>query len=425
MGLFELTGFLLGVTFLLGYLNHRYLRLPQTIGLMLIAMILSLSVAVLGNHGFHPLGDFAGKILGKIDFNEALMIGMLGFLLFAGALNLNIDDLSEKKIEVAVFSVFSTVISMFIVGGLMHLVFRVLGLPVPFIYSLLFGALISPTDPVAALGILKEAQAPKTLETKIIGESLFNDGIGVVLFLGIYGAAVTGAQMSLKEFGWLFLNEALGGVALGLILGYLTYALLKKINDFQLEIIGTIALVMITYALSLRLHMSGPIAIVVAGLLIGNKGRRFAMSDETKEHLYSFWLLIDYILNALLFVLIGLEVAVVRFSFSYILAGLAAIAIVLLARYVSIALPVIAMKLFKRKFTQGVINIMTWGGLRGGISVALVMFLQRGVEKDILLTITYMVVAFSILVQGLTIKSFVKRQLEKPVLGGKLRELFG
>lgn len=424
MGLFEIIAWLLGVTFILGFLNYRYLRLPQTIGIMLIAMVTSLFLVLLNHLGLGSVGGFASRLFNEIDFNKTLMVGMLGFLLFAGALDLDISDLNEKKVEVAVFSVFSTILSMIIVGNLIFYLFNHLGLEISFLYALLFGALISPTDPVAVLSILKEAKAPKSLETKIVGESLFNDGVGVVLFLGIYSAIARGTGISFANFSWLFISESLGGLALGLLLGFLAFIILKKINNYQLEIIGTIALVMIVYSLALHLNMSGPIAIVAAGLLIGNKGRKFAMTEETRQHLYSFWHLADAILNFILFMLIGLEAAILKFSWPYLLAGLVAIPTVLFARYVSIALPVGMMKLFRRPFTRRVVNIMTWGGLRGGISVALVMSLPKGNEREILLAATYIIVIFSMAVQGLTIRSFVEEQLTAPSMFDRLKFLF-
>jgi CPA1 family monovalent cation:H+ antiporter len=296
----------------------------------------------------------------------------------------------------------------FIIGYLSWWLFGMLGMQIPLIYCLLFGALISPTDPIAVLGILKTANIPKTLETKIAGESLFNDGVAVVIFIVLL-EFVTGEQtIAASDIAIIFLQEAVGGVVYGLIIGALAYWMLKQVDNYSVEIMITLALVTGGYALAGSLHLSGPIAIVVAGLLIGNHGRLFAMSDRTREHLGTFWELVDEILNAVLFVLIGLEVLVLSFASGYILASLLCIPLVILARFASVSIPVITLRRF-RTFTPGIIKILTWGGLRGGISVALALSLPMGPERDLILAVTYAVVVFSILVQGLTIKNVVSK----------------
>jgi len=296
----------------------------------------------------------------------------------------------------------------FIIGYLAYWIFGLLDLDIPFIYCLLFGALISPTDPIAVLGILKSAAAPKTLETKITGESLFNDGVAVVVFLVLLGVATGGDELSAASVAGLFIQEAVGGVLYGLGIGTLAYWMLKRVDDYSVEVLITLALTTGGYALAEALHLSAPIAIVVAGLLIGNHGRSFAMSDKTREHLDTFWELVDEILNAVLFVLIGMEVLVLAVRQEYLLAGLLAIPITLLARLVSVGVPVGIMRRY-RSFSRMVVTILTWGGLRGGISVALALSLPQGPVRDTLVTVTYMVVAFSILVQGLTIGPLVRR----------------
>lgn len=422
MEIYNVAAILFGLTFVLGYINYRYIKLPQTIGLMFVAMLFSLLLVGIGYVMQNGMGNFAINLVQSIDFNETLMVGMLGFLLFAGALHVNLGDLLQKKVEVITFAVFSTAISTFVVGSLAYLIVNKLGFDISYTYSLLFGALISPTDPVAVMGILKKLGAPKSLEIKIAGESLFNDGIGVVFFLGIYGIAIHHEPVMASHFFTIFSEEVLGGAVIGLALGGLAYYLLKKIDDFELEIIGTIALVMAIYSLAFYLHISGPIAIVFAGLLIGNQGRQFAMSEKTRDNLDAFWKLIDYILNALLFVLVGMEILILEFSQRYIIIGLVMIAVVLTARFISVSFPVMMLKIFKRKFSTGVIKIMTWGGLRGGISLALALTLPTGVEKSVFLVATYMVVVFSVLVQGLTIGRLIEHETSQKI---PTRNFFG
>jgi CPA1 family monovalent cation:H+ antiporter len=282
-----------------------------------------------------------------------------------------------------------------------------LGISLPLIHCLLFGALISPTDPIAVLGILKTAHAPKSLETKIAGESLFNDGVAVVVFLVLFGIAVSGHEISAAHIGLLFLEEAIGGVLFGLVIGGITFYMLKGIDNYSVEVLLTLALVMGGYTLATLIHVSGPIAIVVAGLMIGNHGRSFAMSEQTRGHLDTFWELVDEILNAVLFVLIGLELLLISFTGKHLFAALLIIPIVLLARLASVALPIGVLRL-KRQFSPGVIKVLTWGGLRGGISVALALSLPAGPERNLILTVTYLVVVFSIIVQGLSIGQLVK-----------------
>ncbi len=332
---------------------------------------------------------------------------MLSFLLFAGALHVDINDLAKQKWVITLLATGGVVLSTFLVGFLTWHVLDLLGYPTPMIYCLLFGALISPTDPIAVLGILKSAGVPKTLEVKITGESLFNDGVGVVVFLVLLKIAAGGGGITVEEVAWLFFEEAFGGVAFGLIIGSIAYWMLKSVDSYQVEILLTLALVAGGYALATHLHLSGPIAIVVAGLLIGNHGRLFAMSDTTRENLDTFWELVDEVLNSVLFVLIGLEVLILPFTASYLIAGALVVPTVLAARFVSVGVPVTLMRRF-REFSPDVIKIMTWGGLRGGISVALALSLPAVPAREVLLAITYQVVVFSILVQGLTIGRLVR-----------------
>jgi len=404
MSLFEIAAILITLAALFSYFNERYVGMPSTIGLMFISLVISLGLIALANVGL-DVESRAESVLAEIDFSALLLHGMLGFLLFAGALHVNLGDLLQQKWVISSLATAGVLTSTFIVASLTWILLRSLGLDLPFIYCLLFGALISPTDPIAVLGILKSANAPKSLETKITGESLFNDGVGVVVFIVLLDIVRGGHEIDAAQVLLFFLQEVVGGAVFGLATGFLVYWMLKSLDNYPVEILLTMALVIGTYALAETLHLSAPIAVVVAGLLIGNQGRALAMSEKTCEHLDSFWELVDEILNAVLFVLIGLEILVLQFNLSYLLAGLAAIPLVLAARWVSVGIPISLLRL-RREFSPHVIKIMTWGGLRGGISVALALSLPLGPERDVILAVTYTVVVFSILVQGLTISRF-------------------
>jgi CPA1 family monovalent cation:H+ antiporter len=405
MNMFEIFALLLTLSALFSYINKRLLHLPDTIGVMFAALVFSLLIALLGGFGI-PLEGLAQSTLQQIDFSRALLHGALSFLLFAGALHVNLDDLLSQKWIISLLATVGVALSTLIVGVLTWWVFGWLGFHISLIYCLLFGALISPTDPVAVLAILKSAHIPKSLEAKIAGESLFNDGIGVVLFLALYRIAVDHDTPSVFGTAELFIREVIGGAALGLLCGGTAYWMLKNIDDYKVEILITIALAAGGYALADAWHLSGPITIVVAGLLIGNKGRVLAMSDTTRERLDQFWELMEDILNAMLFVLIGLETLMLPFSWHVVAAGLLAVPIVLSARLVSVAIPVTLMRL-RRRFSPNVVKILTWGGLRGGISVALALSLPMGTERQAIVTVTYAIVVFSILVQGLTLRRLI------------------
>jgi len=407
MALLNSAAILMTLAALFAYLNHRFIRLPTTIGIMLIALSISLLLIIAGELNLFDARPAMQWLMKDIDFYTTLMHGMLSFLLFAGALHVNLNDLERQKWIIALLATFGILISTAIIGSLSYLVLLALGLKLPFIYCLLFGALISPTDPIAVMGILKTSSAPKSLHTKITGESLFNDGVGVVVFLVLLGIATGGQQIDAVAIGLLFAQEAIGGAVFGLVIGYFTYLLLKGVNNYQVEVMLTLALVMGGYALANSLHLSGAIAMVVAGLMIGNHGRVLAMTEQSREHLDTFWELIDEILNAVLFVLLGLEVMVLAYQMEFVLAAIAIIPLVLFARFVSVGLPVVLMKRF-RSFTPNVVQIMTWGGLRGGISVALALSLPMGQPREVILAITYAVVLFSIMVQGLSIGTLIK-----------------
>lgn len=406
MNPFDAIAVLMTVTAGFAYVNHRYIRLPMSIGLMLMSFFISLLLLLMERFGI-PISIQADQMVTGIDFSKVLLEGMLGLLLFAGALHVNLDDLAEHKLEVCIFSTLGVLASTFMVGSAVYGLSSLMDWHLLPIHCFLFGALISPTDPIAVLGIMKKAGAPKNLETKIAGESLFNDGIGVVVFLILLQVAAGGEEVTLGSVTGLFLKEAVGGILFGLLAGYIAYRMLRSINNYQVEIMITLALVMGGYALGLASHISAPLAMVTAGIFIGNHGRRMAMSEITRQHLDTFWELVDEILNALLFVLIGLEVLVLTLRWDYLTAGLMAVPVALLARFISIGLPVTIMKRW-RTYAPRTISIMTWAGLRGGISVALALSLPAVLHRELLLTMTYVVVAFSVLVQGMTVRKVVQ-----------------
>ena len=391
------------------YLNYRFLKLPSTIGVMVLALVFSLLMIGLDRAGI----DFAGHaddFLQTVDFSTALMQVMLSFLLFAGALHINFNDLAKQKFIITSLATLGVVASTFMVGTATYYVLGWLDLQLPYIYCLVFGALISPTDPIAVLAILKSAGASKSLSTKIAGESLFNDGVGVVVFTVLLGIAVGGGDFSWSHIGLLFLEEAVGGILFGLALGWLGYMLLKDVDAYVVEVLITLALVAGGYSLAMAIHTSGPIAIVVAGLLIGNHGRRFAMTEMTRRNLDLFWELVDESLNAVLFVWIGMEILVLTFSLSFFFAGLIAIPLALIARYISVKAAISVLH-FRREFSHNADLILTWGGLRGGISIALALSLAAGPTRDLIVSMTYVIVVFSIMVQGLTIGKLVKHSV--------------
>ncbi|MFT5761515.1 MAG: CPA1 family monovalent cation:H+ antiporter [Polaribacter sp.] len=392
-----------------GYINVRFLKLPNTIGLMIITILCTLFVIALSY--FDPtLLNFEKEMISKLNFRELLLEEMLSFLLFAGALHTNFNQLKIQRWPVLMFSTLGVLVSTFLVGISMFYILQLVGMQVEFIYCLLFGALISPTDPIAVLGILKKANVPKKLETKIVGESLFNDGVGVVVFLTIFEIASFGAdKVEVFDVLQLFAKEVLGGILLGVVLGWITYRLLKSINDYDIEVIITVAAVMGGTVIAQKLHLSAPLAMVTAGLIVGNDTvRNSAMSEATEHYVDKFWELIDILLNAVLFVLIGMEMLVLIVKGEYIVAGLIAIPLILACRFLSLLIPI---SIFKKKldFVPNTNIIMTWGGLRGGISIALALGLTNEMHRDLFLVITYIVVIFSIIVQGLTVGKLVKK----------------
>ena len=408
MEYFSIATILIVLSALFGYINVRLLKMPITIGLMVITLIFTLIVIVIGYFD-DTLLLREKELVQSIDFKTVLLDIMLSFLLFAGALHTNFEQLRVQRWPVFVFATAGVLVSTFLVGTFMYYGLNLFGLEINFIYCLLFGALISPTDPIAVLGILKQAGAPKKLETKIVGESLFNDGVGVVVFLTIYQIAQGGNEISFVHIAEMFAVEVLGGVVLGIILGWIIYRLMRSIDDYDVEVIITLAAVMGGTLLAQKFHMSAPLAMVACGLMVGNDTmRNSAMSKITETYVDKFWELIDVLLNTLLFVLIGMEILVLTFKGQYILAGLLAIPIVLLSRYMSLWIPI---RFFKKKleFVPNTNLIMTWGGLRGGISIALALSLTAEMHRELFLLITYFIVTFSIIGQGLTVGPLIKK----------------
>ena len=407
LSVLEISAIFLSITALLTYVNHRFIGLPTTIGVMVISMLLSIGAIFLGFLGFDDLIDYEVSLLDQLDFTEVLLDGMLSMLLFAGALHVNVSDLRRYKLPIGILACVGTLLSTVIIAGALYLVLPLLGFDLAFIWCLLFGALISPTDPIAVMGILQSAGAPKSIETVIAGESLFNDGIGVVIFVLLLGVLSSGDIPTTYYVAHTLAVEAGGGIVFGLVLGGILYYLLKSIDSYQEEVLLTLAGVIGGYALASHWHLSGPLAMVMMGLMVGNHGRSMAMSDKTRHYVDLFWELIDEILNAILFVLIGLEVVMIAFSSNLFIAGGLTIFIALLARLIVVGITTTTFNK-QLELPAGAWKVLTWGGLRGGISVALVLQLPDGNERDILLALTYAVVVFSILIQGLSIGKVAK-----------------
>lgn len=397
------------------YLNLRFLKLPGTIGIMIIAMLVSVAIRLVGDSYFPETTKEFFELIRDFDFTEILMGAMLNFLLFAGALHINFSDLREHKWPIITYASVSVVLSAFIIAGLFYYLAPMLGISIPFIYCLLFGTLISPTDPIVVLGILKEAKVPKVIETKITGESLFNDGVAVVMFAVVLRMATdSGFDASFGSVSKLFLLEAGGGILLGALLGFTASNVMKKIDDYKVSVLITLSIVMGGFLIAKQLHFSSPLAMVIAGLIIGNYGRAVAMNETTRDYLSKFWELIDEILNAILFLFIGFELLMLPDLQEQLLLGVVAIFICLLARTLAIFIPASTI-LRKNTYSRGSLTTMVWGGIRGGVSIALVMSIPNSVGeiKDVLLEVTYIVVLFSIVVQGLTVGKVAKRVLKE------------
>ncbi len=407
MELFATVAALLAVAAALAWLNERVIGLPTTIGVMLIALAISVAALVLGSLGVLSIAERARELVAAAALEETLLGGMLSFLLFAGALHVDLGDLLDRWLEVGLFATLGVVVSTALVALAAYAGARLLGLPIGFAYCLVFGAVVAPTDPVAVLGILRQSGVGAGLRALIAGESLFNDGFAVVVFATVAGLAAGAVQLHAGELALFLAREALGGAALGLVLGWIGYLALRSIDSYQIEVLITLALVAGGYALSSTLHVAGPLAVVVMGLFIGNRGRRLGMSEKTREHLDSFWELLDEVLNAVLFVLIGLELLVIDLNPAALAAGAAAIVATLGSRLLAVGG---TMRLLRRPGPL----VATWAGLRGGISVALALSLPAVPERELVLTMTYVVVVFSIAVQGLTLKPLARRRRERP-----------
>lgn len=415
MDYFIITSILVFISAVFGYLNVRFIKLPNTIGLTVITILFTLGIFAL-SYFDDTLLNAERYIITHIDFRSVLLDVMLSFLLFAGALHTDLQKLKELKWPILFFATFGVLVSTFLIGIAVYFMLQGIGLDVQFINCLLFGALISPTDPIAVLGILKKANVPKRLEIKIVGESLFNDGVGVVIFLTIFGLA-NGSEgdFSLASVLTLFVHEVGGGLLLGALLGWITFKLMKSIDDYDIEVIITLAAVMIGTVIAQYLHISAPLAMVVAGLIVGgNTARQEAMSEITEVYVDKFWELIDILLNTILFVLIGMELLVLDLEMEFVLAGLLAIPVALVCRYASLVIPV---NVFKTRldFVPNTNLIMTWGGLRGAISIALALGLTAEMNRELFLVMTYIVVIFSIIVQGLSVGKLVKKLRRKNV----------
>ena len=396
------------------YLNVRFLKLPGTIGIMIIAMLVSVAIRLLGDQYFPETTKEFFMLIQEFDFTEILMGAMLNFLLFAGALHINVSDLREHKWPILTYASVSVVLSALIIAGLFYMIAPMLGMEIPFIYCLLFGTLISPTDPIVVLGILKEAKVPKMIETKITGESLFNDGVAVVMFAVVLKMATdVNFDATFGSIAKLFLLEAGGGILLGALLGFTASNVMKKIDDYKVSVLITLSIVMGGFLIAKELHFSSPLAMVIAGLIIGNFGKTAAMSETTRDYLSKFWELIDEILNAILFLFIGFELLMLPDLQEQLLLGVIAIFICLLARTLAIFIPARTI-LRKNTYSKGSLTTMVWGGIRGGVSIALVMSIPNSVGdiKDVLLEVTYIVVLFSIVVQGLTVGKVAKKVLK-------------
>lgn len=408
MDIFLIITVLLVLAAIFGYLNVRFLKMPNTIGLMIISIIFTLILIIAGSASDY-IFEISNNFISRIDFKKALMDVMLSFLLFAGALHTDFKKLKQQRGPIIIFSTVGIVLSTFLIGTAFFYLINLIGLELKYIHALIFGALISPTDPIAVLGVLKEAKAPKKLEIKIVGESLFNDGIGVVVFLTLFNIASMGTgEVDAVEIIKLFAEEVIGGIALGGVIGYLAYLMMRSIDHYETEIMITLALVTGSYVLANALHFSGPLAVVVAGLFIGNRARQKAFSEQTEKYIDKFWEILDVLLNAILFVMIGIELLIITFDIEYLIAGFITIPVVLIARYIVLSLPI---RFFKKRLDlmPKTCLIMTWGGLRGGISIALALTLTPDMNNELILTVTYAVVIFSIVVQGLSLKRMLQK----------------
>ncbi len=408
MEIFILFSVVITLVAFFSYINVRLFKLPSGIILMVMGILVSITLIIVGKISPVFTEDIK-KQISLINFSEFLLGILLSFLLFAGSLHVKYDLLKKSGKSILSFATVGVLLSTVIMGGAVHYLLAFFGIEVPFIACFLFGAVVSPTDPIAVLGILKKANISESIGIKIVGESLFNDGVGVVVFVTIFQIMQQGIEnITVFSVATLFAQEALGGVIIGLCIGYIGYKLMKSIDHFQTEILISLAMVMGGYSLCHAIHVSGPLAMVVAGLFTGNKSSREAMSDKTRDYLEKFWEITDEILNAVLFMLMGLQLAVINFDVKYLFIGLITAIILLVVRYISLWIPT-HLFMFKKTLEKKTLVIMTWGGLRGGISIALALSLPVDEYKNIFVTVTFAIVLFSILVQGLTIGKLVMK----------------
>ncbi|TNH02145.1 sodium:proton antiporter [Testudinibacter sp. TR-2022] len=418
MGIYTYICFLSALSILIGFITSKISdRIQSTIAISAAAMVGSLILLVSGKLGWFSIENIATGVMQQIDFKSFLLNGILGFLLFAGALGIKLPILKDQKWEITIFALFSTLASTFIIGGFIYFAALLIGLPISFIYCVLFGALISPTDPIAVLAIIKNLRAPKRLSMQVEGESLFNDGVGLVIFVTIFTVAFGGAEPTFGGIFELFMHEAIGGIIFGFILGLVAHWLISATDDGSMEILLTLTIPTAGFILANAMGVSGALAMVVAGIMIGNWTRNKGFSEQSQRYLDHFWEMIDHFLNSLLFLLIGLALLLINISWQSFLLMLLAIPICLAARYLSLWVPYVALSRF-RTYNPYTLKIMTWGGLRGGLALAMALSIPAQTAmigetqldvRDVILVMTYAVVMFSILVQGLTIEKMIQQ----------------
>ncbi len=407
MDFYTIASIVLTIAVIIGYINYRFVKLQATIAITIGALIISSVLILIGEFGFTGIEHNVEMVLRQIPFHDLLINGMLSFLLFAGSLRIDIAYLKDQKWEIAVLALIGTIVSTLLVAVLIYYILPLFGVALNFIYCLLFGALISPTDPIAVIATFKELGAPKGLSVIVEGESLFNDGVAIVIFLTIYQLAFNGHQVTWQATSLLFLRQAVGGIIYGGIIGLIAYRLMRPIDDRKIEILITLLIVTAAYALARYLNISGPLAMVVAGIFIGNRGKEFTMLKKSVENLENFWELIEEIINTILFLLIGLELLVIYIDKNIVIAALLSIPLVLLIRSVIVAIPMNIFKIWRR-YPRGTIRILIWGGLRGGLALALALSLPGGNQRNLILGMTFAVVAFAIVIQGITVRQLVK-----------------
>ncbi|HDR1287009.1 TPA: sodium:proton antiporter [Pasteurella multocida] len=421
MNIYTYICFLSAISIFIGFVTRKLSdKIQYTIAITATSIIVSVLFLIFGHLSWFKLDIIATQVMEQLDFKSFLLNGILGFLLFAGALGIKLPVLKNQKWEITVFALFSTLASTFIIGVLLYSVAYLIGLPIDLIYCILFGALISPTDPIAVLAIIKNLKAPKRLSMQVEGESLFNDGVGLVIFTTIFAVAFGGHAPTLAGITELFLQEAVGGILFGLVIGFVAHLLISSTDDGSLEILLTLTIPTAGFMLANMLHVSGALAMVVAGILIGNWTRHTGFSKQSQLYLDHFWEMIDHFLNSLLFLLIGLALLLVDFGAQGFILLILAIPICLIGRYISVWMPFKVMQRF-RSYNPYTLRILTWGGLRGGLSLAMALSIPKGMlyldhigmdVRDLLLVMTYAVVTFSILIQGSTIETMIKKSKE-------------